>query len=55
MFNIFTKKKEKISTGTCLILITPDSERTMVTFLGTAGKIKESDINEEVGKKANSV
>ena len=37
----YSKKKEAISTGTCLILITPDSERTMVTFLGTAGKINE--------------
>ena len=42
---IYTKKKEIIPTGTCLILITPDSERTMVTFLGTAGKINESDID----------
>ena len=41
----YTKKKEKIPTGTCLILITPDSERTMITFLGTAGKINESDID----------
>ena len=41
----YTKKKEKIPTGTCLILVTPDSERTMVTFLGTAGKISESDID----------
>ncbi len=41
----YLKKKEVIPTGTCLILITPDSERTMVTFLGTAGKINESDIN----------
>ena len=41
----YSKKKEKVSTGTCLILITPDSERTMVTFLGTAGKINDSDIN----------
>ncbi len=41
----YSKKKELIPTGTCLILITPDSERTMVTFLGTAGKIKEGDIN----------
>ena len=48
----YRKKKERVSTGTCLILITPDSERTMVTFLGTAGKIKESDINIEVVKKS---
>ena len=41
----YSKKKETIPTGTCLILITPDSERTMVTFLGTAGKINENDID----------
>ncbi len=41
----YSKKKEIISTGTCLILITPDSERTMCTFLGTAGKINENDID----------
>ncbi len=42
---IYSKKKESIPTGTCLILITPDSERTMCTFLGIAGKIKDTDIN----------
>jgi sugar/nucleoside kinase (ribokinase family) len=42
---IFSKKKENLATGTCLILITPDSERTMCTFLGIAGKINEKDIN----------
>ena len=41
----YSKKKEDLPTGTCLILITPDSERTMCTFLGTAGKINENDIN----------
>ena len=41
----YSKKKEKLPTGTCLILITPDSERTMCTFLGTAGKINENDVN----------
>ena len=41
----YSKKKEAIPTGTCLILITPDSERTMITFLGTAGKINENDID----------
>ena len=48
----YSKKKEEIPTGTCLILITPDSERTMVTFLGTAGKISEIDINIEAIKKS---
>ena len=42
---IYSKKKESLPTGTCLILVTPDSERTMCTFLGTAGKINENDIN----------
>ena len=41
----YSKKKESIPTGTCLILITPDSERTMCTFLGTAGKINENDLD----------
>ena len=41
----YNKKKEDLPTGTCLILITPDSERTMCTFLGTAGKINKADIN----------
>ena len=48
----YTKKKEPVATGTCLILITPDSERTMVTFLGTAGKINEDDIDENAVKQS---
>ena len=48
----YKKKKELIPTGTCLILITPDSERTMVTFLGTAGKINENDIDKSVVKNS---
>ncbi len=48
----YSKKKETIPTGTCLILITPDSERTMITFLGTAGKIKENDIDINAIKKS---
>ena len=42
---LYKKKQEEMPTGSCLILITPDSERTMCTFLGTAGKINENDIN----------
>ncbi len=48
----YSKKKELIPTGTCLILITPDSERTMVTFLGTAGKINEDDVDIEAIKNS---
>ena len=46
----YNKKKENLPTGTCLILITPDSERTMCTFLGTAGKINKDDIDIKVIK-----
>ena len=49
---LYTKKQETISTGTCLILITPDSERTMCTFLGIAGKINEKDVDEGLVKKS---
>ena len=48
----YSKKKEITPTGTCLILITPDSERTMVTFLGTAGKINENDIDNNAVKNS---
>ncbi len=48
----YTKTKEEMPTGTCLILVTPDSERTMCTFLGTAGKINENDVSSEVVKKS---
>ena len=51
----YSKKKEILPTGTCLILITPDSERTMCTFLGTAGKINENDINEDAIKKSEMI
>ena len=52
---IYLKKKEKLPTGTCLILITPDSERTMCTFLGTAGKINERDISADAVKKSEMI
>jgi sugar/nucleoside kinase (ribokinase family) len=48
----YSKKKESINTGTCLILVTPDSERTMCTFLGIAGKISEQDVNVEAVKQS---
>tara|TARA_X000000368_G_scaffold392765_1_gene357816 strand:+ start:428 stop:1354 length:927 start_codon:yes stop_codon:yes gene_type:complete len=49
---LYSKKDEPIPTGSCLILITPDSERTMCTFLGIAGKINDSDIDAEIIKSA---
>ncbi len=51
----YSKKKEKLPTGTCLILVTPDSERTMCTFLGTAGKINESDVSSDAIKNSEII
>ena len=51
----YSKKHEELPTGTCLILVTPDSERTMCTFLGIAGKINENDINIDAIKKSEVV
>ncbi len=51
----YSKKKEDLPTGTCLILVTPDSERTMCTFLGTAGKINENDVSSEAIKKSEMI
>jgi len=51
----YSKKKEELPTGTCLILVTPDSERTMCTFLGTAGKINEKDVNVDFIKQSEII
>ncbi len=51
----YSKKKEELPTGTCLILVTPDSERTMCTYLGTAGKINENDVNSDVVKQSEII
>tara|TARA_Y100000287_G_scaffold98416_1_gene78516 strand:+ start:185 stop:1114 length:930 start_codon:yes stop_codon:yes gene_type:complete len=51
----YSKNKEKLPTGTCLILVTPDSERTMCTFLGIAGKIKDKDISADIIKKSEII
>jgi len=50
---LYTKKDELTPTGSCLILITPDSERTMCTFLGVAGKINDNDVHEKYIKNAD--
>ena len=51
----YSKKKEELPTGTCLILVTPDSERTMCTFLGTAGKINENDVDIDAIKNSEII
>ena len=51
----YSKKKEELPTGTCLILVTPDSERTMCTFLGTAGKINENDVDVDAINKSEII
>ena len=53
--NFFIQKKEALPTGTCLILVTPDSERTMCTYLGTAGKISERDLDINAIKKSEII
>jgi len=52
---LYKKKKEALPTGACLVLITPDSERTMCTFLGTAGKINKNDLNVKAIKESNLI
>ena len=52
---LYKKKNEALPTGTCLILITPDSERTMCTFLGTAGKIDEDDVDDLIIKNSEII
>ena len=52
---LYNKKKEALPTGTCLVLITPDSERTMCTFLGIAGKINKNDLNAKAIKESNLI
>ena len=52
---IYSKKKENLPTGTCLIFVTPDSERTMCTFLGVAGQINEQDVNDRAVKNSDMV
>ena len=51
----YSKKKEELQTGTCLILITPDSERTMCTFLGIAGKVSAKDVDENAIKNSELI
>jgi fructokinase len=51
----YSKKKEDLPTGTCLILVTPDSERTMCTFLGTAGKINDNDVSSDAVKQSEII
>ena len=51
----YKKKQETSPTGTCLVLITPDAERTMVVFLGIAGKISAKDIDEKAVKRSEII
>jgi len=52
---LYKKKIEDSPTGTCLVLITPDTERTMVVFLGVAGKINQKDIDEKAVKESEMI
>jgi fructokinase len=43
----YIEKSENLSTGASIIFITPDSERTMCTYLGISSQLSISDINED--------
>jgi fructokinase len=43
---VYTQKKENLSTGVSIIFITPDSERTMCTYLGVSSNLSEEDVDE---------
>jgi sugar/nucleoside kinase (ribokinase family) len=43
---LYNEKKELFPTGTCIILITPDSERTMCTYLGISSQLAANDLKE---------
>ena len=44
---LYSEKKENLSTGASIIFITPDSERTMCTYLGISSQLSKKDINED--------
>jgi fructokinase len=51
----YVEKKENLSTGTSIIFITPDSERTMCTYLGISSQLSKNDINENNIKNFNLI
>jgi sugar/nucleoside kinase (ribokinase family) len=44
---LYSEKEENLSTGASIIFITPDSERTMCTYLGISSQLSKEDINED--------
>ena len=44
---LYSEKEENLSTGASIIFITPDSERTMCTYLGISSQLSKKDINED--------
>ena len=43
---LYSEKEENLSTGASIIFITPDSERTMCTYLGISSQLSKEDVNE---------
>jgi len=43
---LYKEKVEEFLTGACIILITPDSERTMCTYLGVSSTLSSADLDE---------
>jgi fructokinase len=44
---LYPEKEDSLSTGTSIIFITPDSERTMCTYLGISSQLSKEDINKD--------
>jgi fructokinase len=44
---LYPEKEGNLSTGASIIFITPDSERTMCTYLGISSQLLKEDINED--------
>lgn len=47
-----TPQSDKSETGRCVVMVTPDAQRTMITYLGISQKLSLSDINEEIIKNS---
>jgi fructokinase len=44
---LYSEKEENLPTGASIIFMTPDSERTMCTYLGISSQLSKKDINED--------
>ena len=48
-----TAQSDEAETGRCVVMVSPDAQRTMSTYLGISQKLNSQDINEEVIKNSS--